>query len=190
MVTSLPGLHTQGSSRRGTWRLRVMGLVAGLLSISILVAIIHPDFATCARSGYYDVKVIALGEDRAIRIRAQCWWEMNQLVAYEVYDSGRVVQESFPFGGVTEDPELLRFSTLTAREGDVVGLFEPQMPEVILVLHDFGTGESWPCEWHEGYEAVRERGHRMLDQLKRDNPGVDLQLSYDVACSNERNVCP
>jgi len=69
------------------------------------------------------------------------------------------------------------FTTLRTRDGNVVGLVRDGRPEMVLMLHDFATGENWPREGPGGWQATSPRGERLRDGLSADHPGLRLVLN-------------
>ena len=62
------------------------------------------------------------------------------------------------------------FTTLYTRDGNVVGLVWDRRPGVLLMTHDFTTGENWPGGREHGWGRLRDR-------LKADHPGLRLGLN-------------
>lgn len=68
-----------------------------------------------------------------------------------------------------------KFKLLSSADRTVVGLVLEKHPNVILVLHDFDSGETWPRSESE------ELGKRLRNRLQADNPQIStLALSSEV----------
>ena len=70
---------------------------------------------------------------------------------------------------------------MTSADKTVVGLVWVKRPEVLLVAHNFASGESWPrAQGRDSLEATLHRGRRLRDQLQADNAQPTLALSHEV----------
>jgi hypothetical protein len=140
-------------------------------------------------NGYYHVRTIKVGPSREIRILAEFWWEYNQGLGYEVRQDGRTVVPATHLGTTLELARSISFTTLSACNGDLVALVEPQAPEVLLVLHDFHTGNDWPTVDDEvGYRGPFEKRSQMLAKLQVEHPELELEFSTTVSYTSDRKV--
>ena len=150
-----------------------------------IVAIMHvPVLATLGCSGegiqVKQVATLELGQGRAIRLYVERGWEITQSWFYEVWEGEEVVSPLSMFGGSVPEQEVPALRVLTARDGTLVGVVEAEAPQVILILHDFGSGRSWPRgSFHDDWKRRRATGKEMLAALRAANPGVDLVLSHE-----------
>ena len=68
-----------------------------------------------------------------------------------------------------------KFKLLTSTNRALVGLVSEKRPNLIFVLHDFDSGETWPRGDSDS------RGRRLRDRLQADNPQIsNLALSSEV----------
>jgi hypothetical protein len=68
-----------------------------------------------------------------------------------------------------------KFKLLTSTDRTLVGLVSEKRPNVIFVLHDFDSGETWP---RGGSESL---GRRLRNRLQADNPQIsNLALSSEL----------
>ncbi len=84
---------------------------------------------------------------------------------YSVRDQGGPVT---PPGGAAcgytlQDPNALVFSLLYAESSNLVGVVEQSTPTVVLVMHDFSTGWTWP--YFEGGVKWRDYRQQAKDKL-------------------------
>jgi hypothetical protein len=81
------------------------------------------------------------------------------------------------------DRAQLKFNTLLAKDGDLVGIFEQKRPEQILALHDFKAKATWPgMLTREQQGAFRMSGGLLLRDLQAEHQNIELRLSSDGAC--------
>jgi hypothetical protein len=70
---------------------------------------------------------------------------------------------------------------LSSRDHTIIGLVWDRRPDVLLVVHDFSSGESWPRGLDtDSIEANIQRGRKLRDRLQEDNPTPKLSLSHEV----------
>ena len=68
-----------------------------------------------------------------------------------------------------------KFKLLSSTDRTLVGLVLEKRPNVIFVLHDFHSGETWPRSDSESL------GRRLRNRLQADNPQIsNLALSSEV----------
>ena len=69
--------------------------------------------------------------------------EVSQSIYYQVkVDQKIVIPLCMICAG--HDRGQLKFKTLLAKDGDLVGIFEQKFPQEILAIHDFKSNNSWP----------------------------------------------
>ena len=75
----------------------------------------------------------------------------------------------------------VKFRLLTSTDQALVGLVTETRPEVLLLLHDFNSGQSWPRPANdETWHLTLSRGHSLRDRLQADHPQLNLKLSDEV----------
>lgn len=125
----------------------------------------------------YHVATLDCGGGRKIIITAASSWEMSQPVCYQVVVDGATVVPKWTFH-YAHPPERLRFSLVTAEEGDLVGVVsESGDRHDALILHDFRTGDSWPALFFNGNSpGVERRLGRAFNRLQAENPGLRMSV--------------
>jgi len=117
-------------------------------------------------------KTVWASNGKKIEIRAYCGEMGVPWACYEVTDGDRVVvPETLCYDYGESGLGKLQFSVLVSRRSETVGVVESSSPNVVLALHDFSTGESWPFKTEYELDIEREeRGRRLLDRLRTDYP--------------------
>ena len=129
------------------------------------------------------ISELVVGNGRTIEITAQSCWEISRSVYYEVKENGNVVT---PLCAMTFDSgsDRHRYAMLSARGGSLVGVVDTsQTPHELVILHDFGSGESWPRlrDFEVSYDdAVRKKWRGLFDQLKSENPELNRPKYFEV----------
>lgn len=100
---------------------------------------------------------------------------------YEINEGEQIVVPTTLLWGCCRpevDPE---FRILTTSDNTLVGLVWVNRPGVLLVVHNFSSGESWPRPQDgDSFEATLQRGRHLRDQLQADNAQPTLALSEEV----------
>jgi hypothetical protein len=116
--------------------------------------------------------------NREIIIWADSYSENCQPYYYEVKENGIAMSLMYSIGCNKDDAN---FKLLFSRDRKIVGVVEEERPEELLAIIDFGKGESWPREkYNDKWEEVQERGRRLRDRLKAENPQMKLMLRDEV----------
>lgn len=118
----------------------------------------------------YGRSILILTSDEAFETPA--WY-------YEVHVNGQiVVPMTFLYGTCCSDDE---FEVLMSRDNNIVGLVVTKRPRVLIVVHSFASGASWPRGSDTDTILQRlERGRTLRDVLQADNPLKKLILSDEV----------
>lgn len=149
-------------------------IVAG--GILLLVCSVHFGWT-------YRVAMVDCGRGRTIEVRAP-WWSEIALPLEYMPRQGR--HREFPnssfFGAMSYRTQIkdLAFTALKSGEEDLIALTEAANPEVVLVLHDFQKGWTWPCDRGLSREVDRERAHDMLAHVQSNQPALRLELSEEA----------
>jgi len=155
---------------------------AGNLYRSIAGVLLSLLFVSCSVSGQYEIATFDLGKQRSIQILASEYIEVTQSIYYQVKVDGKVVIPLFMICS-TLDHGQLDFQALLARDGDLVGVFEKELPQEILVVHDFKTNASWPRVLsYNSTDEYYQFGAALLKQLQAEHPNLELKLGSDRAC--------
>ena len=130
---------------------------------------------------YWVVTRLDAGSNRSITILLDATPFELPAWYYEI-NEGReiVVPMTFLSGCCRPDvnPEL---RLLTSTDRNLVGMVWARRPEVLLFVHDFASGESWPrLPDNASLEARLQLGRHLRDRLQADNPQPTLALSYEV----------
>lgn len=152
--------------------------------IVILVALVYVLFSLDEKvqrgnTQYWVVTRLDAGSNRSITIledatpfEVPAWYyEIN--VGQEI-----VVPMTFLYGCCRPDkyPEL---KLLTSTDHNLVGMVWARRPEVLLFVHDFDSGESWPRLPNDAsLEARLQLGRHLRDRLQADNPQLTLTISH------------
>jgi hypothetical protein len=118
-------------------------------------------------------------------IRADLFCELSCGLSYRCWDTAHQPTPWTRLGSTTVDPGEIEWSLRTSPDERWVGLVDRLEPQVILALHDFGTGFDWPscpglgppaCDaWAGGgLSALQEPGgkpHILATHAPGDGPG-------------------
>ncbi len=122
--------------------------------------------------GSYLVAKINCGNERTIEIRSSNYFEVHQDLLYQIYigDDPQLRVATF-FASVPPDEKLkeLEWTVLYNKEGNIIGLTESNRSDVVLMLFDFITGETWPSNWNtprDQHDRIRDR---MLQAVQDNN---------------------
>jgi hypothetical protein len=130
-----------------------------------------------------DISTLVVGKGRTIEITAASCWEISRSVYYEVKVDGNVVTPLFAMTFDSGSDEH-QYAILSAKGGSLVGVVDTsQTPHELVILHDFGSGESWPRlrDTEVSYdEAVRKKWRDLFDQLQSENPGLHKPNYFEV----------
>lgn len=78
-------------------------------------------------------------------------------------------------------PSRPKFRLLKSTDQTLVGLVLETRPEVLLLVHDFDSGQSWPRATNDDtWQLTLARGRQLRDRLQADNPQLNLKLSHEV----------
>ncbi len=123
-------------------------------------------FVSCAASGEYEIETFNLGKDRSIELLASEDVEVSQSFYCQVKVDQKIVVPLFMIC-VDNNRGQLKFKTLLAEQGDLVGIFEQEYPQEILTIHDFRSNASWP-RMLNGYKSPAEYEQYGAEVLKED----------------------
>ena len=144
-------------------KLSVLSVLISLLSLSCVDV-----------PGEYEITTFDLGNGRSIEILASENAEVSQSFYYQVKVDQKIVVPLCMIC-VGHDRNQLKFKTLVAKDGDLVGIFEQKYPQEIMAIHDFKSKATWPAE-HEQYGAA------LLSELQAEHQDKQLKLRDGRAC--------
>jgi hypothetical protein len=154
---------------------RIATAICATLLFGVIGFVVYFMFNNC--EGTYYIDTIQLSHDNFIEIRAEKSWEISQGLEYRI--SGSNISSSF--GRTTESPDDLKLLAIEAESGNLVAIVEAANPDVVLILHDYQSGSSWPYRHKtENLRACLKRGEEMLKRLKSQNSMQNYVLSYHV----------
>ena len=122
-------------------------------------------------SGEYGIKNFDLGKGRSIELLASNDAEVSQSFYYQVKVDQKIIVPPFMIC-VGHDRGQLKFRTILAKDGDLVGIFEQKHPGELLALHDLTTRRRRPAisavlaslwGWPSVEEGVATEGHPYND---------------------------
>jgi len=133
-------------------------------------------------SGEYEIVTFDLGQGRSIEILASETLEVTQSFYYRVkVDHKTVVPLYMMCAG--HDKGQLKFKTIVAKGGDVVGVFEQKYPNEILAIHDFRSNASWPNTSVDKKARERDQaGEELLKELQAEHQDIKMKLGQYNAC--------
>jgi hypothetical protein len=74
------------------------------------------------------------------------------------------------------DVKRLHLRLVSNKDRSVVGVVDEKHPELIWLLHNFSTGETWPRCQSGGFDRCEQRGQALLKDLQKDHPEVVFVL--------------
>ena len=114
------------------------------------------------------ISEVEVGNGRTILVEGQRYHDEGQKLRYSVRDYGSNIVHNadlgYSWGGIT----TASFNVLSANQGDLVVLTETNAPRLIVILHDFTSGYSFP----------------------RDSKGFDNDSKFDELAAIIRNKYP
>jgi hypothetical protein len=148
------------------------------LSVSMLLVLL-----SCTDiPGEYEITRFDLGKGRLIEIFASENAEVSQSFYYQVKVDGKIIVPHVMVC-VGHDRGQLKFNTLIAKDGDLVGIFEQKRREQILALHDFRAKATWPGVLSGDQQGeFRMSGGLLLRDLQAEHQNIELRLSSDRSC--------
>jgi hypothetical protein len=149
-------------------------LIVGILLLSLLGYLAYILFV----QEQYVVTTLDAGGNREIRIWADTYFENCQRFYYEIRVNGQVTS---PISFIDCQYEEPKFRLLYSKDHNLVGVVEVARPEILVVINDFASGETWPRANDKDSSVEKlSRGRRLKDRLNADNPQMNLALSDEV----------
>jgi hypothetical protein len=151
------------------------------LEISALIVVLIS--STCGgQKGEYSIAKIDVGSRRSIEILASYSREVTQSFYYQVRaDDEIVVPLSMICAG--HDTGTQRFKTVTAKHGDLVGVFEQRYPSEILAMHDFTSNSIWPQSFNLSPLESNQLGERLLKELQAGHNDLNFTMGSGTGCN-------
>lgn len=83
------------------------------------------------------------------------------------------------------DHEPWVFKSIHHKKSDVVAIVEASQPHIILVIHNFATGQTYPAgTGHETSNALSQIGHTLITDIPPSTNGEDYVLGYEARPSD------
>ncbi len=136
------------------------------------------------------LKELDAGSGRSVRITVEPNSQRTLSLHYHVDHPGQPPVEHAFFGTLPRTSPPPDFVTYTADDGDLIGIAQASVPNRIIILHDFASGDSWPLRivtykdtdprhlypYYEGEEQIMARGEAMFARLSDAHPDSSLEL--------------
>jgi hypothetical protein len=134
---------------------------------------------SCEYKGEYEIAKFEQGRNWSIEILASYDVEVTQSFYYRVRVDGKV---AVPIVMICagHDTGKLRFSAITAKNGDLVGIFEQKYPNEILALHDFSSNRTWPGSF---VGESNPSGYAFLEELQREHKDIQFKKGEGTGCN-------
>ncbi len=141
------------------------------------------------------IQELDMGDGRGIRVTVKPNSQRTLSLHYHVDNPGKPSIENAFFGTLPRTSPPPSFVMYTADDGDLVGLAQASVPDRIVILHDFASGDSWPQRrvtykdadtrksypYYEEEEQIMARGEAMFERLREANPQPALELLRTMA---------
>jgi len=114
-----------------------------------------------------------LGKGREMLFFVDRSWEVSQGLYYRVASAKRVIPMTF-VGSLDGQPEGLQLRAVSAPGSSLFGVVDDGKPSVVLVLHDFASGDSWP------HDTVGETKERLIRRLAAEHPKMRFVADDDA----------
>lgn len=136
----------------------------------------------CERKGQYDIAKFEVEPRRSIEILASYDVEVTKSFYYRVRVDGKIV---VPISMICagHDNGQLKFNTLTAKSGELVGIFEQRYPNEILALHDFSSNRTWPEARDKSLGESYQIRDELLEELQREHKDVEFKEGVGTGCN-------
>ena len=157
---------------------------------SIVIAIVcfvlyaQPERVQRGQTTYAVVTRIDAGSSRSITIlRDETPFEIPAWT-YEINVGDQIVVSTTHLSGACTE-RASDYRLLASKDGNLVGLVCKERPHILLVVHDFASGETWPRSLMEDQiNDTLQRGRRLRDRLQVDHPEPRLILSHEARPSD------
>ena len=151
-----------------------------LFALSVLISLLV--LSCCGLSGEYRITNFDLGKGRSIEILASNDAEVSQSFYYQVKVDQKIIVPLVMIC-VGHDRGQLKFQTILAKDGDLVGIFEQKHPEEMLALHDFKLNATWPGSLSDSNSTqYKQSGTLLLKELQAEHQTRQLKLADGRAC--------
>ena len=147
-------------------------------SLVLSLLVLFSNLSCALPKGHYLVTTLSVGPGRTIEILASYDIDGGRGIFYRVNVNGETVAP-LSLMCVGLDTKKLKFTTITANDGDLVGIFEQRYPDDILAMHDFKSNRSWPY----GYQEHGQWGDELLRELQEVHSDRKFQTGNGRGCN-------
>jgi hypothetical protein len=129
---------------------------------------------------YQVLTTLPVGEQgNFIVILGDIYYDNGRLLYYQVNSGKKVIVDRSFICSQLDNGKHSDFKIITARGGNLVGLFQESRPESIIALHDFSSRRTWPAALSdsESYVETRDRGNALLASLQQEHSNLKLKLN-------------
>jgi hypothetical protein len=129
---------------------------------------------------YRVLTTLPAGEQgNSIVILEDVYYDNGRRLYYQVKNGEKVVVDRHFICSQLDTDKHSNFKTITAREGNLVAVFQESRPDSIIVLHDFASHQTWPAVLSdsESYVETRNRGNALLALLQQEHTNLKLKLN-------------
>jgi hypothetical protein len=136
------------------------------------------------------LNTLGVGDDRDIRITVELNQQKTLSLFYHVDIQGQTVVKRAFFGTLPRTATPPGFVTYDADQGNLLGIAQASVPNRIIILHDFTSGDSWPMRlvtykdtdpkhlypYREEEAPILTRGEALFSRLNEALPESELEL--------------
>ncbi len=141
------------------------------------------------------LKELDVGYGRVIRVTVEPNSQGTLSLHYHVDEGGQAVVEHAFFGTLPRTSPPPDFVAYSAEGGNLVGVAQVSVPNRILLMHDFVSGDSWPMRiitykdtdpkhlypYYEEEVPLMARGEALFLRLSNALPQASLELLRTMA---------
>lgn len=171
---------TPNSEKSDPMRLLKLFPMAALLHIGAMLVLCALCISCSWFQRYRVLTTLPVGEQGySIVILEDIYYDNGRRLYYQVKSGEKVIVDRYFICSQVDDGKHSNFKIITARGGNLVGLFQESRPESIIVLHDFSSRRTWPgvLSDSESHVETRDRGNALLASLQQEHANVKLKLN-------------
>lgn len=152
--------------------------VAAHLHIGVMLVLCALCLSCSWFQRYRVLTTLPVGEQgNSIAILEDIYYDNGRRLYYQVKSGEKVIVDRYFICSQLDDGKHSNFKIITARGGNLVGLFQESRPESIIALHDFSSRRTWPAVLSDSESNVetRNRGYALLASLQQEYSNVKLK---------------
>lgn len=154
-------------------RIRILCIVLGVLLLPPVCGYWYLDYLF---NGDHRVAMLKIDRHRKLEIRADNFANYASSIWCHLITDGKVSSDLGTLG-YSKDTDDLRFQLLKSNDASIVAIVEQSNPDVILLLHNFNTGQTYTEHDASNYNDDENE----LRQLRQAYSKVNLVLSRSVS---------